>query len=456
VIAAAVIAASMRDFSLRAETTEDTEDTEVSQATAAIHPPAATPMEWASQQVEELVAIYKTYHQSPELSFQEVETAERLAGELRRIGCEVTTGVGKHGVVGLLKNGDGPVVLVRADLDGLPVTEATGLEYASRARGRDNSGNDVGVMHACGHDVHITCLIGTARYLAAHRDRWQGTVMFIGQPAEEIGSGAIAMLKDGLFTRFPRPSYGLALHCDASMPTGKVGYRSGYILANTDSVTITVHGKGGHGAYPHTTIDPVVQAAHLVIDLQTLVSRENSPLEPAVITVGSIHGGSKHNIIGDRCVLQLTVRSYSDKVRKRLLDGIQRKAKAVAESAAAPAPTIVIENGTPALKNDADLVERLLPVFAATVGAENVVEIEPSMGGEDFSQYGLAGVPVFMFRLGTVSQKRLDELKAAGKEPPSLHSPEFYPDAAHCLQTGVATMSAAVLDLLPRKPARSS
>ena len=403
---------------------------------------------WTRQEVEKLVPIYRDLHANPELSFCEERTAARLATELKSLGIEVTERVGELGVVGLLKNGDGPVVMIRTDLDGLPVTEMTGLEYASKVRTKDFKGNDVGVMHACGHDIHITCQMGVARYLATHKDRWHGTVMFVGQPAEETVGGAAAMLKDGLFTRFPRPKYALALHVDSSMPTGKVGYRAGYLLANVDSVDIQIKGKGGHGAYPQTTIDPIVQAAHLIVDLQTLISRENNPFEPAVITVGSIHGGTKHNIISDSCRLQLTVRSYSPEVRELLAEGIKRKAKAVAMSAGAPEPVVEFSDATPATKNDADLVERVIPSFRRVLGDEQVIPVEPSMGGEDFSYYGQAGVPIFMFRLGSVNADRLAEMKSKGKMPPSLHSALYFPDARECITTGVTAMTAAVVDLL--------
>ncbi|MGQ0635608.1 MAG: amidohydrolase [Planctomycetaceae bacterium] len=402
-------------------------------------------------QLDELVVLYKQLHAAPELSFQEEKTAARLAAELKQVGCEVSTQVGRHGVVGLLKNGAGPVVMVRTDLDALPVTEATGLPYASQMKGVDPQGREVGVMHACGHDVHMTCLIGTARWLASHKEAWRGTVMLIGQPAEEIGAGALAMLKDGLFTRFPKPDFGLALHVDSHLVAGKLGFRAGYILANVDSVDIAMRGRGGHGAFPHTTIDPIVQAARLVLDLQTIVSRENPPFEPAVITVGSIHAGTKHNIIPDICRLQLTVRSYGDAARARLLEAIQRKAKAVAASAGAPEPTIEFSDATPATRNDETLVERLVPVFREALGNENVVPSEPSLGGEDFSQYGLAGVPIFMFRIGTVPAERVAELARAGKTLPPLHSPDFYPDPASSIRTGVIGMTAAVLNLLPPK-----
>lgn len=416
-------------------------------------PPLAAedPKAWLGKNLDDLQALYRHFHANPELSFQEEKTAARVSEELRKLGIEVTTKIGRQGVVGLLKNGTGPTIMIRTDLDALPVTEATGLPYASKAAGKDKQGNDVGIMHACGHDIHIACLIGTARYLAAHKDAWRGTVMFIGQPAEEIGAGASEMLKDGLFTKIRKPDFALALHVDSYMPTGKLGYRAGYILANVDSVDITMRGKGGHGAYPHTTIDPIVQAAQLVVDLQTIVSRERSPFEPAVVTVGSIRGGTKHNIIPDTCHLQLTVRSYTDKVRKQLLDAITRKAKAVAAGAGAPEPLIELSDATPATNNDERLVERLVPVFKQALGAENVVPVEQSMGGEDFSQFGLAGVPIFMFRLGSVSPQRVEEY-ARKKEPlPSLHSAEYFPAPEPTIATGVTAMSAAILDLLPVK-----
>ncbi len=338
--------------------------------------------------------------------------------------------------------------MLRTDLDALPVVEETGLSYASKVRVKTESGADVGVMHACGHDVHITNLIGVGRYLAAHRDRWHGTVVLIGQPAEERGAGARAMLEDGLFRRFPRPDFALALHVASDLEAGKVGYRAGYALANTNSVDITVRGRGGHGSAPHTTVDPIVQAAHLIVDLQTIVSREVNPLDPAVITVGSIHGGTKHNIIGSDCHLQLTVRSYKDEVRKLLLDAIRRKAFAVAKSAGAPDPIVKASEGTPALFNDEALVARLVPVFERVLGKENVVEVEPVMGGEDFSHYGLAGVPIFLFRLGSVEAERLATYTRRGSSPPSLHSAVYYPDAGKALATGVVAMSSAALELL--------
>jgi amidohydrolase len=411
-----------------------------------------TPAAWTQAHLSELVELYREFHRNPELSGNEQETADRLAGILKQLGCEVHTGIGGHGVVALLRNGEGPTLMLRTDLDALPVTENTGLVYASTKKVTNRDGTSTGVMHACGHDIHITNLIGVAQYLASHKSAWSGTIMFIGQPAEERGEGARMMLADGLFEKFPKPDMALALHVDAQLAAGKLGYRPGYTLANVDSVDITMHGRGGHGASPHSTIDPIVQAAQLIVSLQTLVSREIDPVTPGVVTVGSIHAGTKHNVIPDDCHLQLTVRSYSDEVRKTLLDGIRRKAKAVADGAGAPEPTIKIleDEFTPALFNDEKLVARVLPSLKRAVGEDNIVLSEPAMGGEDFSRYGRAGVPIFMFRLGSVEAKRLAGYLRVG-DAPSLHSAVYYPDAELTLQTGVTAMVTAVLDLLPPK-----
>ncbi len=413
---------------------------------------AETPASWTKSHLPELVEIYRGFHLAPELSSQEEKTAAKLADVLKKLGCEVQTGVGGHGVVALLKNGPGPTLMVRTDLDALPVTENTGLVYSSQVKVEKADGTTTGVMHACGHDIHITSLIGVAQYLASHKQDWSGTVMFIGQPAEETGRGARAMLEGGLFEKFPKPDMALALHVDALLASGKIGYRPGYTLANVDSVDITLHGRGGHGASPHSTIDPIVQAAQLIVSLQTLVSREIDPVTPGVVTVGSIHAGTKHNVIPDDCHLQLTVRSYSDDVRRTLLDGIRRKANAVAAGSGAKEPTINIleDEFTPALFNDEKLVERVLPSLQKAIGAENLVLAEPAMGGEDFSRYGRAGVPIFMFRLGSVDPKRLAGYKRTG-DIPSLHSAVYYPDAEPTLQTGITAMATAVLDLLPPK-----
>jgi hippurate hydrolase len=400
---------------------------------------------------DRLEALYKHIHTHPELSLKEEQTASRLARELREIGFEVTENVGGHGIVGVLKNGTGPTVLVRTDMDALPVIERTGLPYASKVRTRDKQGNEVGVMHACGHDMHMTVFIGVARVLTRLKDRWQGTLVFIGQPAEEIGTGARMMLEDGLFKRFPRPDYCLALHCDNRTAHGKLAFTEGLALANVDSVDITVKGKGGHGAQPHTTIDPIVIAARIVLDLQTLVSRETNPTDPAVVTVGSIHGGSKHNIIPPEVKLQLTVRTFKDSVRDHILKGIDRIAKAAAQAAGAPEPIVRVDPGefTPALKNDPALSRKTVALFRELLGPENVIERPPAMGGEDFSRYGRESIPIFMYSLGTIAPDRVAAAERPGATPlPSLHSDLYYPVIEPSVKTGVLTMSLAVLNLV--------
>ena len=416
--------------------------------TAAENKNSSSVSRWTDANIDSLVELYRHWHKTPELSQAEKETAARFAAELKAIGAKVTTNVGGHGVVGVLENGVGKVLMIRADLDGLPIAEQTGLPYASTVRTTDERGATVGVMHACGHDLHMANLIGVARSLAANRDTWVGTIVFIGQPAEEKGAGAEAMLNDGLFKRFPRPDFAIALHDAADVPTGTIHYRAGYSAANVDSVDILVKGRGGHGAYPETTVDPIVVAARLVLDLQTIVSREVKPSDPTVITVGSIPGGTKHNIIGDDCRLQITVRSYSPEVRKQLVDAIRRKALASAASSDAPEPDVQITEGTPSLYNDPELTARVVATLRRVLGDEKVAEGEPTMGGEDFSQYGLAGVPICMFRLGAVKQSRLDAFKAKDQTPPSLHSPQFYPDAEEALRVGVPAMASVALDLL--------
>ncbi|WP_233200155.1 M20 family metallopeptidase [Blastopirellula marina] len=398
-----------------------------------------------------MVENYRWFHTNPELSFQEEHTASQLAELLAAEGYQVTPGIGGHGLVALLNNGDGPTIMFRTDLDALPVTENTELVYASQKKVTLADGTTSGVMHACGHDIHMTNALGVARYMAHHKDQWQGTLMILGQPAEEKGAGAKAMLEDGLFERFPKPDYALALHVDPTMPVGTVGFRAGYAMANVDSVDIILKGKGGHGAYPHMTVDPIVQAAQLVMDLQTIVSREIAPSEPAVVTVGAIHGGTKHNVIGESCHLQLTVRSYGEETRKQLLDAIRRKANAVAESYRAEKPEITVKEGTPSLFNDQKLTGSVVETLRRTLGDDHVVPVDPSMGGEDFSRYGLAGVPIFMFRLGAVDARRLARYEQLGQKPPSLHSPLFYPDAEEALQTSVTASVAALLDLFGNK-----
>ncbi len=333
---------------------------------------------WLEPQLATVNSIYVDFHSHPELSFQEKETSARFAKHLTDYGYTVTTNVGGFGVVGLLKNGDGPTVMLRSDLDGLPVTETTPLPFASKVTVSMPDGSTAGVMHACGHDVHMTNVLTVAKYMSEHTKEWSGTLMVIGQPAEERGSGARAMLKDGLFTRFPKPDYALAFHVAGDFEAGKVKLVAGPAFANVDSVDITVKGRGGHGSAPHTTIDPIVQAAELVLSLQTIVSREIKASDPAVVTVGSIHGGTKHNIIGNDCKLQITVRSYTNEVRQQLLEAIKRKANAIAKAYNAPDPEIMISEGTPSLNNSAELASRMRSLFEEIVGKDNVLLDEPA------------------------------------------------------------------------------
>jgi hippurate hydrolase len=395
--------------------------------------------------------IYEDIHRHPELSYHEERTAAKLAGLMRELGFEVTENVGGAGIVCVLKNGDGPTLLIRTDMDALPVAEQTGLAYASQVRTRDKNGNDVGVMHACGHDMHMTIWLGTAKVLSSLKDHWHGTLIFIGQPAEEVGGGARKMLEDGLFRRFPRPDSCLALHCHSSTGYGDIAYTAGQALANVDSVDITVRGKGGHGSAPQTTIDPIVLAARIILDLQTLVSRENNPGDPAVVTVGSIHGGTKHNIIPSEVKLQLTVRTTKDSVRKNILEGIARIAKADAVGARAPEPIVHVDPGefTPALVNNTELTQKTITLFRELLGNDHVRTLPPSMGGEDFSRYGREGVPIFMYSLGTVDPRRAAEARREGATPlPSLHSDHYYPVPEPSIRMGVLTMSLAALNVL--------
>ena len=401
----------------------------------------------------DLMSHYRHLHQNPELSLQEKETAAYLASHLREMGYKVTTGVGGHGFVALLENGDGPTLMYRADMDGLPIPENTGLPYSSKATGIIPSGDEVPVMHGCGHDVHMTVFLGVAREMADNRDQWRGTLMLVGQPAEEIGAGAKAMLSDKLYQRFGVPDYNLALHVSASLPAGQIGYVSGYAMANVDSVDVEIYGQGGHGAYPHMTKDPVVMASEIVLTLQTIVSRELSPLDSAVVTVGSIHGGTKHNIISDQVNLQLTVRSYSDETRAFLLRRIEEISQGVARTAGMPAdrlPRMTIKNEyTPAVYNSPELVSQLVPLLQASLGEDAVIENSPVMGGEDFSRYGRTDekVPGSLFWLGTVSESDYRAAAEGEISLPSLHSAKFAPDAEPAIATGVKAMYAMLLGL---------
>ena len=405
-----------------------------------------------------LETLYKDLHTHPELSLMEEKTSARVAAELRTAGFEVTEKFGGFGVVAVLKNGPGPVVLVRSDMDALPVQEETGLPYASTVRVTDLSGHDVPVMHACGHDIHMTVFTGTARMLAALKTQWAGTLVFVGQPAEEIGVGARLMVTAGLYQKFPKPDYAIALHDSASMPTGTVGTVEGYIMANVDTMDITVRGIGGHGAYPQATKDPIVLAARIVGALQTIVSRETRPVEPAVVTVGSIHGGTKHNIIPNEVKLQLTLRSYSEAVRQHTIEAIKRICRGEAIAAGLPEdlmPVITVQEDefTPSTYNDPALTRRVRGALTTWLGADQVLSIDPEMGGEDFSQFGRTAdkVPLCLFRLGAVVPEKVAESQRTGVALPSLHSSRFAPVPEPTLTTAITATVAAVLELLGKK-----
>ena len=410
-------------------------------------------LEKRDQDYEYLYDLYQHLHRNPELSFHEEKTAQRIAKELRKAGFEVTEKVGGFGLVGVLKNGKGPTVLLRTDLDGLPIKEETQKPYASKIEVKDDAGKEVSVMHACGHDIHMASFIGAARLLSGIKDKWKGTLVMIAQPAEERGSGARAMLKDGLFERFPKPDFCIAQHVSATMASGKVGGVPGYALANVDSVDITVRGLGGHGAFPNTTKDPVVLAAQIVIALQTIVSRETSPTDPAVVTVGSIHGGAKHNVIPNEVKLQLTLRSYTDEVRKHTIEAIRRITKGLGVAAGLPEnlmPIVSLKNEfTPATYNDPKLLERLRGNLGQWIGEKSVVTSEPVMGGEDFSEYGRTEdkIPICIFWLGAVEPEAVKASEKSGKPLPSLHSSLFAPDPEPTIKTGVANLVSAVLEL---------
>jgi len=399
----------------------------------------------------ELDAFYIDLHRTPELSGHEEKTSAKIAERLRRLGYQVTTGVGGYGVVALMRNGNGPTLLLRTEMDALPVQEKTGLPYASKITAPGKEGGTVGVMHACGHDIHMTSLMGSATLLAKMKDRWQGTLFLISQPAEETVAAAEAMMKAGLFTKFPKPNFAIALHDTHQLPAGKIGYTPGYAYASMDAVSITIFGRGGHGAYPHLTVDPIVIAARTILALQTIVARENNPIDPAVVTVGSIRGGTKSNIIADEVNLQLTVRSYKEEVRQHLLSAIERITKAESAAAGAPKePSIIRVPGeaTAAVYNDPALTKRVVGVLTREFGDSNVAEMAPTMGSEDFSVYGRAGVPAVMLGLGAVEPQKFEKAKATGATLPGLHSAEWAPDRERTLRTGVSALTAVALDLL--------
>jgi len=405
-------------------------------------------------EIKDLVALYQHIHSNPELSLMEVNTAKRLAEEMRKAGYEVTEKVGGNGIVAVLKNGPGPVVLIRTDMDALPIIEQTGVPYASKVKVKNRDGVEVGVMHACGHDIHMASWVGTARVLAAMKDKWSGTVVFIGQPAEEVVAGAKQMLDAGLYTKFPKPDYALALHSDPQQVAGTLGFSEGLALANADTVDILVKGKGAHGAAPHMSIDPIVLSARIILDLQTIVSRESDPQDPVVVTVGSIHGGTKHNIIPNEVNLQLTVRTTKTETRDRVLKAIDRIAKAAAIGANAPPPEVKVslDEFTPATYNDIPLARKCGAVFSEILGAENVRTRKPVMGAEDFSRFSEGKTPIFMYFLGTISQEKYDAAQKPGALPlPGMHTDAYAPIPEPSIRTGVRTMSLAAINLMPKK-----
>ena len=394
-------------------------------------------------------AFYLDLHQNPELSTHETQTAEKLASHLRALGYEVTEHVGGTGVVALLKNGTGPTVMLRTELDALPVEEKTGLSYASKVRAKDDAGHDVPVMHACGHDLHMASIVATAAIMAHSKQTWHGTLILIGQPAEETIGGARAMLADGLMTRFPKPDFVLALHVGNTLPAGTVGITPGVYNTNADSLRITIYGKGGHGSAPHTTIDPIVIAARTILALQTITSREVKPGEMAVVTVGYIQAGTKNNIIPDQAELGLTVRTRNTEVRKQILAAIARITKAEAEAAGAPRPPLIDHyEGTDLVYNDPALAQRMRIVLETALGKGNVVIEEPITPSEDFSYFTEQGIPGFYFSLGGADPEKFAQAKTAGAMLPSNHSPLFAPDVDPALHTGIAAEVAVLRNLL--------
>lgn len=403
--------------------------------------------EYLKSDIDYLIDFYKQRHQNPEVSLKEKETSKALSTELRKAGFEVTENIGGYGIVGIMKNGNGPMILYRTDMDALPMVEKTNLDYASTFT-MDDNGVEVPTMHSCGHDIHMTSLLGTARAMVEMKDQWSGTLMLIGQPAEEIGAGARAMLKDGLYDRFGVPDFGVGLHSSPSIPAGQVGFGKGYTMANTEMIDIKVFGQGAHGASPHMSIDPVVIASMIVMDLQTIVSRNLKPTESAVVTVGAIQGGIKHNIIPDEVTLKLTVRTYKEEIRQMVHKRIKEISRGVAIAAGLPEskmPEIIIPDlFTPANYNDPALVDKLTESAANAIGKENVVYSEPQMVGEDFAMYGTTEdkVPTVLYWLGTVPDSRVKS-----GDMPGLHSPFYYPEPKASIETAVKVTSQGLMDL---------
>ena len=402
----------------------------------------------------EYIALYKYLHKNPELSFKEFETSKRIAIELEKIGFQVTKNFGGNSVVGVFENGKGPVIMMRTDMDALPVKEKTGLPYASDKKMIGVEGIEFPVMHACGHDMHMTIFIATANTLVKLKDYWKGTLVFIAQQAEEYSGGANLMIEEGLFKKFPKPDYILAYHVASDLPVGTIGYTEGATFANVSSVNVKFFGIGGHGALPHTIIDPIVITSKAILDYQTIVSREISSLKPAVITVGSIHGGTKNNIIPDEVEIKLTIRAFSDEVMEQIIQAIKRKSNAAAASAGLPEnlmPVVEIKpDGTPAVVNNTELLKKCISSYRKIIGNENVYEVPPATVGEDFARYGRTEeqIPICLTWLGSVNVERYNSYKEEGKILPALHSPYYYPDPEPTLKTGASAMVQAIIDLM--------
>jgi amidohydrolase len=411
----------------------------------------------AGEEVDQFRNIYTGLHKNPELSLMEIKTSATMAGELKKLGFEVTTSVGGNGVVGIFKNGTGKTIMLRTDMDALPVKENTGLPYASNVVMKDAAGKENPVMHACGHDLHMSTWLGILKTLVTLKSEWKGTIMAIAQPAEEGSMGAIAMINDGLFTKFPVPDYALCYHVSAELPAGSIGYFPGPIFAGVKSAEITVYGSGGHGAMPHTTIDPIVIAARIILDIQTIVSREINPVKPAVVTVGAIHGGTKNNIIPDEVKMLLTIRFFEDDVFNTIKESLINITRGAAISAGLPAnkmPLVVFDEAVnPPVVNNPALVMDGVKSMKAILGEKNVIQVDPSTVAEDFGKYGRTGekIPIALFWLGGVNNKKYEEHIISGTSLPPLHNSSFSPDFDPSFKTGVAAMTRTIIDLFGNK-----
>ena len=408
----------------------------------------------AKHQAISSLELCKHLHQNPELSFQEFETSKRMASELDKSGFEVTENFGGNSVVGVFKNGDGPVIMLRTDMDALPINEKTNFEFASTKKAKTKNGDEVSVMHACGHDIHMSVWVGTIHTLVALKDEWKGTLLVIAQQAEEFSAGAGEAISAGLFTKFPTPDYALAYHINPELESGKIGLVGGPVFAGVKTAEITVYGKGGHGAYPEKCIDPIVIASRIVLDLQTIVSREISPLEPVVVTVGSIHGGTRPNIIPDKVKMELTLRYYSDEAIETVIAAIRRICKSSAQMAGMPEdklPEVFVSPiETPPVLNNLELSEKIRGFASEIIGTESIIKTKPAMVGEDFGKYGRTpeNIPICLIWLGSTNPELMKELNDRGENPPPLHSPNLNPDYAITIETGIKVMAANVISLM--------